>query len=600
MFQDFDATSSPEQGPPRLTALRKVMAAEGLDAFLVPRADAHQGEYVAPCDERLAWLTGFTGSAGFAVILADQAGVFIDGRYRVQVKAQVAPDFTPVPWPETKLREWLADNLPKGAKVGFDPWLHTIRECDALAKRVSDAGITLVPSDNLVDRIWEDRPAMPTEPAFAHPLELAGEEAASKRSRLAKMLAKAGHKTAMLTLPDSIAWLLNIRGADTARIPIMQANALLHDSGRVTLFARAGKCDAVRDHLGPEVDVFPTEALAAELAALEGPVRLDPASCPVWIRDRLAKAGVEVALSDDPCILPKACKNPTEVKGTRAAHLRDAAAMVEFLSWLDTEAPKGNLTEIDVVKALESFRRDTNALRDISFDTISGAGPNGAIVHYRVTEETNRTVAPGELLLVDSGGQYVDGTTDITRTIAIGPPGDAERAAFTRVLKGMIAVSLARWPKGLAGRDLDPLARAALWRAGQDYDHGTGHGVGSYLSVHEGPQRISRTSDLPLQPGMILSNEPGYYREGAFGIRIENLVVVEPAPALESADPGREMLAFETLTWVPIDRRLVVAEMLAPDERAWLNAYHAEVARKLAGKVSGPAANWLDQACAPL
>jgi len=600
MFQDFAATSSPDQGPPRLAALRAEMARAGVDAFLVPRADAHQGEYVAACDARLSWLTGFTGSAGFAAILADRAGVFIDGRYRVQVRAQVADVYTPVHWPEVKLGDWLVEQLSEGAKVGFDPWLHTMREQAALLKQLGKAGIALVPVANLVDRVWSDRPAPPAAPAFAHPLELAGEAHADKRARLADGLRQAGQRAAVLTLPDSIAWLLNMRGADIPRIPVMQGFAILHDDARVSLFADPQKTRDVQTHLGDQVTCLPPEGLADALAGLDGPVRLDPASCPVWVAQQVQGAGIEIAKGDDPCILPKACKNDTELDGTRAAHLRDAAAMVEFLAWLDEEAPKGELTEIGVVTALEGFRRDTNALRDISFDTISGAGPNGAIVHYRVTEETNRKLKEGELYLVDSGGQYVDGTTDITRTIAVGTPPEDARAAFTRVLQGMIALSLAHWPKGLTGRDLDPLARAALWRAGQDYDHGTGHGVGSYLSVHEGPQRISRVSDVVLHPGMILSNEPGYYREGAFGIRIENLIVVQPAPDQDSADPGRDMLAFETLTWVPIDRRLIRADWLGPEERAWLNAYHAEISDKLEGRLSPRAENWLKQAILPV
>jgi len=596
MFQDFTAGSSPDQGPPRLAALRKIMAQDRIDAFLVPRADAHQGEYVAPCDERLSWLTGFSGSAGFAAILADRAGVFIDGRYRLQVKTQVAEVFTPVPWPQIKLGDWLCEHLSGGARVGFDPWLHTIREFDALKTRLDKAQIALVACDNMVDRIWDDRPPPPSAPAFAHPLDLAGEPHAAKRARLAQELRDAGHRAAVLSLPDSIAWLLNIRGADIPRIPVMQGFAVLNDDGCVDLFADPAKTQAVAGTLGDDVRLHAPHDFAAALAALPAPVRLDPASCPVWVRQQLEQAGVDYVLGDDPCVLPKACKNEAEINGTRDAHMRDAAAMVEFLSWLETEASGGTLSEIDVVRALEGFRRDTNALRDISFDTISGAGPNGAIVHYRVTHDTNRTIEPGMLLLVDSGGQYVDGTTDITRTIAIGPPGPDERAAFTRVLQGMIAISLARWPKGLSGRDLDPLARAPLWRAGQDYDHGTGHGVGSYLSVHEGPQRISRVSDIALRPGMILSNEPGYYREGAFGIRIENLVVVEPAPTLDTSDAGRDMLAFETLTWVPIDLSLVDPALLAPHERDWINAYHAEIQRRLAGRLSESAANWLNRA----
>jgi Xaa-Pro aminopeptidase len=402
----------------------------------------------------------------------------------------------------------------------------------------------------------------------------------------------------VLTLPDSICWLLNIRGADIPRIPIVQAFAILFADGTMQLFSDPAKFDA----LGPDpaITLAHWDAFPAALAQLTGPVRVDKASAPLAVTRALDAAGIEIAYAQDPCVMPKACKSQAELDATRAAHLRDAAAMCAFLAWLEAQAPKGGLTEIDVVSKLEGFRRASNALQDISFDTICGSGPNGAIVHYRVTQGTNRAVQPGELLLVDSGGQYLDGTTDITRTIAIGPPGEEERRCFTRVLQGMIEVSLARWPKGVAGRDLDSLARIALWRAGQDYDHGTGHGVGAYLSVHEGPQRIARSSTLALEPGMILSNEPGYYREGAFGIRIENLVVVQPAPALPGGDAQREMLDFETLTWVPIDRRLVVPEMLTGPQRDWLNAYQAEVAKRVGPALSADDQGWLAAATAPL
>ncbi len=601
MFQSFEVQANLTDGPPRLAALRAEMAREGLDGFLVPRADVHQGEYVAARDRRLAWLTGFSGSAGMAVILPEIAGVFIDGRYRVQVRAEIDLDaFTPVPAPETKPGEWLRAHLPNGGVVGFDPWLHTRDEIARLEASLEDGGITLTRSDNLVDRVWQDRPPPPTGKISAHPDALAGETSASKRRRLAAGLQKAGQTAAVLTLPDSIAWLLNIRGEDLPRVPVAQAFAILHDDGRVMLFVDPAKlAPAVEAHLGEDVSHAEPAAFGGALATLGDRVRVDPKTAPLWVADALAEAGVEIDFADDPCILPKARKTVAELDGMRAAHLRDGAAMVEFLAWLDAEAPGGGLTEIGVVRALEGFRRSSNALRDISFDTIAGSGPHGAIVHYRVTTATDRVVRPGELLLVDSGGQYVDGTTDITRTVAVGPAGAAERAAFTRVLQGMIGISRLRWPVGLAGRDLDAVARLPLWRAGQDYDHGTGHGVGAFLSVHEGPQRLSRLSEVPLEPGMVLSNEPGYYREGAFGIRIENLVAVIPAPALPGAD-DRAMLAFETLTFVPIDRRLIDLAVLAPDEAAWLDGYHAEVRARLADRVSATARTWLEAATQPL
>lgn len=602
MFQSFTTATRPEQGPPRLAALRTELAKAGLDGFLVPRADAHQGEYVAPADQRLAWLTGFTGSAGFAIVLPAIAGVFIDGRYRTQVKAEVDPAaFTPVSWPETKPADWLKLHLPEGGRVGFDPWLHTAKEIGDLEAALGGSGIALSPEENLVDRIWADRPASPAGPVSIQPPEFAGETAASKCARLAGELRAAGQTAAILTLPDSISWLLNIRGSDVERNPVVQAFAILHDTGRVTLFITPEKLsDAVRAHLGADVTIRPPSAFAPALRTLHGPVRVDPATAPIEITRELTDAGIAIAAGADPCLLPKARKNPAEIEGMRAAHLRDAAAMVEFLAWFDAEAPKGGLTEIDVVEKLEGFRRATNALKEISFETICGAGPHGAVIHYRVTRETNRPVRPGEIVVIDSGGQYQDGTTDITRTVSVGPVEAEAKAAFTRVLQGMIAVSRLRWPRGVTGGHLDAIARYPLWLAGQDYDHGTGHGVGCYLSVHEGPQRLSRVSDVPLEPGMILSNEPGYYREGAFGIRIENLVLVAEASDLPTADSQRKMLAFETLTWVPIDRSLIDAGALSSDERIWLNGYHAEVLEKVAHRVSDAARKWLLRATAPL
>lgn len=600
MFQEFTSRSAPENGPPRLAALREGLSREGLAGFIVPRADAHQGEYVADCDARLAWLTGFTGSAGFCIALMDRAGVFVDGRYRVQVRAEVdAGAFTPVDWPEVKAGVWLKSALPQGGRVGFDPWLHTSSEIAEIEAALDGTGITLEPLDhNPIDAIWTDRPAPPMAPARVHPAALSGNTSGDKRAALAEGLKARGIRAAVLTLPDSICWLLNIRGADLARNPLMQGFAVLHDTGHLTLYAEPAKFDAATHaHLGNEVTLRPVSAFAPGLRSLTGPVLVDPASAPVQVSRELSEEGVEIHAAQDPCLLPKARKNTAEVAGMEAAHQRDAVAMAEFLAWLDAEAPKGDLTEIDVVKRLEAFRAATGCLSDISFDTICGAGPHGAIVHYRVTEATNRRVIPGELLLVDSGAQYPDGTTDITRTVAVGAVPPEAKAPFTRVLQGMIAISRARWPRGLAGRDLDALARAPLWAAGCDYDHGTGHGVGAAMCVHEGPARLSRVSMVPLEEGMILSNEPGYYREGAFGIRIENLVLVEAAPAMGDM---RDQLAFRTLTWVPIDRRLIEVEMLSPAERDWIDTYHAEVLARVGGAVSPATRDWLQAACAAL
>ncbi len=601
MLQRFDTTTRPETGPARLEALRAELRKEGLAGFLIPRADAHQGENVAPHDERLPWLTGFTGSAGFCAALLGEAGVFVDGRYRVQVKSQVAlSEFTPVDWPETKLADWLRANLPEGGRVGFDPWLHTVGEIETTRKALDGSGVALTPTDNLVDRVWTEQPPPPRGKITAYPLEHAGAPHADKRRRVAEDLKRAGHRASVLTLPDSIAWLLNIRGSDVVRTPIAHAFAILHDDARVTLFTAPGKADHLADHFGPDVTLVAPEAFAAALGTLPGPTRVDKASAPLAVTSILTEAGIEVAHADDPCRLPKARKNPTEIAGAEAAHLRDGAAMVEFLSWLDATVADGGLTEIDIVTKLETTRRATNALRDISFETIAGSGPNGAIIHYRVTRDTNRELTEGDLVVIDSGGQYFDGTTDITRTIVVGAPHGDQRACFTRVLQGMIAISRARWPKGLAGCHLDALARVPLWMAGQDYDHGTGHGVGAYLSVHEGPQGLSRRSETPLEPGMILSNEPGYYREGAFGIRTENLIVVEKAGPLHGGDPNREMLTFRTLTFVPIDRRLIDVDPLTREERDWLNAYHAEVLAKIGPSVSASARDWLQEATAAL
>ncbi len=593
MFQSFAVTARPEQGPPRLAALRTEMAREGLDGFLIPRADAHQGEYVAPRDERLAWLTGFTGSAGFCAALTDVAGVFVDGRYRTQVKAQVASDYTPVPWPEVGLSAWLKEQLPNGGKVGFDPWLHAAGQISGALKELSGSGIELVRSPNLVDHIWKDQPEPPLNPVKEHPLEFAGETAESKIARLAKDLHDTGCSAAVITLPDSIMWLLNIRGSDIGYNPVAHGFAILHADGSVDLFMAKEKLVIP---LGDQVAVHEPNAFLDSLATLEGKVQVDLSTLPQAVADVLQDRMLD---GGDPCALPKACKNPAEIAGSAEAHLRDAVAVVETLCWLDAQAT-GTVTETQVVTRLEENRRKDNALQDISFDTIAGTGPNGAIMHYRVTEETDSLLKDGHIMVLDSGGQYLDGTTDITRTVAIGDVGVEEKACFTRVLKGMINMSMLRWPVGLAGRDIECIARAPLWAAGQDFNHGVGHGVGAYLSVHEGPQRLSRVSAVPLQPGMILSNEPGYYREGAFGIRIENLVVVQEAPALPGGDAERAMLNWRTLTYVPIDRRLIVVDMLTAEERSWLNDYHRDVAEKIRPRLGAEAQLWLDAATKPV
>lgn len=601
MFQSFEVTSRPEQGPARLADLRRAIGAAGLDGFIIPRSDAHQGEYVAPCDERLAWLTGFSGSAGFCVVLPDRAGMFVDGRYDIQVGDQVDLDhFTPVSWPATQLGAWVQDHAKSGQRIGFDAWLHNPAAIERARKVLADTGIELVAVDrNLVDQIWMDRPAAPQNPITSHPIEFAGETSHSKRQRLGRDLATANADMAILTLPDSICWLLNIRGTDIAHNPVARMNAILHADGTCVLFAGTTQVADLHDHLGPDVSVKPYEAFADHLAGLTGQVQIDPNSAPLAVMSLLDRSGVTLRRADDPCLLPKAIKNEHEIDGMREAHLRDGTAMVRFLSWLDTTAPQGGLSEIDVVTALEGFRRDTNALREISFETICGAGEHGAIVHYRVSTDSNRAIKPDELLLVDSGGQYLDGTTDITRTVIVGTPSPDHRDCYTRVLQGMIAISRVRFPDGLTGRDLDSLARYPLWTAGLDYDHGTGHGVGAYLSVHEGPQRISRNTNVALQSGMILSNEPGYYRAGSFGIRIENLIVTQSALPIAGGD-DRAMLSFETLTYVPLDRRLINQDLLSQPERDWINGYHADTVARIGPRVEGQTLDWLIAACAPL
>ena len=599
MFQTFDTPSNPETGPKRLAALRGEMEHVGVDGFLVPRADEHMGEYVCARDARLMWLTGFSGSAGFCAALRDVAGVFIDGRYTVQVRDQVDLSvFTPVAWPKTQLATWLIEQMPKGGKVGFDPRLHSIGEIDKATKALDGHNISLVPVENLVDVIWDDQPNAPLDLMVPHGAEFAGQTHDDKIESLAQEIAKAGQAAAVLTQTDSIAWILNTRGTDLGQTPVALANAILHATGSVELFMDSAKVDdALRTHFGNRVVVRKPSQFGPALQSIDGPVLLDESSAPYWVRQQLIDGEADAVLGVDPTSLPKARKNLVELAGTRAAHIRDGAAVVEFLAWLDG-VDATTLTEIDIVKRLEGFRAARGDLRNISFDTICGTGPHGAIVHYRVSTETNRQIADGDVLLIDSGGQYLDGTTDITRTLAIGDVDPEAKRAFSAVLRGMIALSRARFPKGLSGRDLDPLARQFLWGMGLDYDHGTGHGVGSFLSVHEGPHRISRASMDALETGVILSNEPGYYREGAFGIRIENLFVVRTAADIGGDD--REMFDFETLTFVPIDRNMIDFPSLTRDDVDWLNAYHQEVLDKIGPLVSEDALSWIKRACAAL
>ncbi len=605
MRQTFVEKADPSHGKARVARLRDHLAGRNVDGYLIPRADEHQGEYVPPHAERLAWVTGFTGSAGLAIVLMDRAAVFVDGRYTIQVREQVDPSvFDIVSTVEVSAEEWIQKNMAPDTKLAFDPWLFTPNQVDGLSKACAKAGAKLVALDgNAIDAIWTDQPARPTAPAKAHAVALAGRESEDKRESLGAALGAENVDAAVLTLPDSIAWLLNMRGGDVAHTPVALCFAILHKDGHTDLFIDPQKVDdGLRAALGNGVTIRAETDLGPALDHLgqdNRTVRFDPAWAPSWIATRLTRAGAKPAMGADPCILPKACKTDAELAGTRAAHARDGAAITRFLAWLDTEAPKGGLDEITAVRQLEAIREETGALQDISFETISGSGPNAAMAHYRVTERTNRPLESGSIYLVDSGGQYEDGTTDITRTIVVGTPTAEMRDRFTRVLKGMISLTLARFPEGTKGVQLDTLARIALWEGGFDYDHGTGHGVGAYLSVHEGPQSISKVlKNVPLKPGMILSNEPGYYKAGGYGIRIENLIVVTEASVPEGGD--RPMHGFETLTLAPIDRTLILPDMLSERERAWLNAYHARVFTALGDTLDGETRSWLERATQPL
>jgi Xaa-Pro aminopeptidase len=608
MFQSFDVKSDPSQGPDRVARLREWLEKEGLDGFLVPRADEHQGEYVAASSERLAWLTGFTGSAGAALILKGKALLFVDGRYTLQARHQTDPStFSIESLIDSPPDKWLAANLAKGGRIGFDPWLHTISEAEKLRAATTEHKGELVAVDkNPIDALWSDRPALPLEPVDLQPEEYAGRLAKEKLADMAEAIAKGGGTYAVLTDPSSLAWAFNIRGHDVPHTPLALGFAILAADGRHELFLDERKLSIkVKAYLTQLADFFAPDALEGEMVRLAksgASVGLDPALAAEKLRLLVEENGGKVVHLPDPARLPRAVKNAAEIAGTRAAHRRDGAAVSKFLAWLDRQRP-GSIDEIAAAQSLEDFRRKTGEelqmpLRDISFDTISGAGPNGAIIHYRVTTKTSRELGANELYLVDSGAQYQDGTTDITRTVAIGKPTGEMRERATLVLKGMIGISMLRFPSGTRGADIDAVARMALWKAGLDYQHGTGHGVGSYLSVHEGPQRIAKSGTEKLLAGMILSNEPGYYKEGAYGIRMENLILVSEAEEVKGGETA--MHGFETLTLAPFDRRLVKPELLTADELGWLNAYHARVLAEIGPLVDGETLKWLEAATAPI
>lgn len=602
-FQSFEESESGVALTARLKAFREELLRRQLTGFVIPRADQQQNEYVAASEERLAWLTGFTGSAGLAIVLRLEAAIFVDGRYTLQAAKQVDEQaWSVAPLVEPPPENWLTEHLKAGDRLGFDPWLHTFSAAERLAAACTKVGAELVAVDsNPLDSIWTERPAPPLGPVAVHGLQFAGESEADKLERIRAEITRLGAEALVLSDSHAVAWTLNIRGADVAHTPLPLSYALVPKTGRPIIFIDNRKLsNSARDHLERSADVREPEALTSaltELAARGASIALDQATAADALTRLITSAGGKPIRGSDPVSLLKAVKNPTEIKGTQAAHRRDAAALARFLAWIDREAPSGALTEIDTVEALETFRRETGALKDVSFPTIAGTGPNGAIVHYRVTRKSNRRIAPGDLLLIDSGAQYEDGTTDVTRTIAIGEPTQEMRDRFTRVLRGHIAIATAVFPDGTTGAQLDSLARQFLWQAGVDFDHGTGHGVGSYLSVHEGPARISKLGTTPLKRGMILSNEPGYYKTDAFGIRIENLELVVPTQ-IEGAE--RPMNAFETLTLAPIDRRLIDLAQLSKQELNWLNDYHARVRREVRPLLDEVTKVWLDAATEPL
>jgi len=604
MRQSFDEHTKPSFGREHAPLIRQAMAAQGLDGFVIPHEDEHQNEYLPAANDRLAWATGFSGSAGAAVLFKDKAAVFVDGRYTLQVRDQVDPEVYEIrDLVDGGVPAYLQSEAKAGWKIGYDPRLVSPDALERLKTAAAQAGAAMQPvQGNPLDEAWgAERPPQPQAPVVPQPLDYTGEDSAAKRERIGKSLAAEGADAALITAPTGVAWLFNIRGGDVIRTPLPIAQAILDADGKAQLFLDPAKVTAeLPAWLGNKVRLEPPSALGGALAELKGKrVLVDPALSSAWYFEALERAGATVVKGADPTVLSRACKNPVEIEGARRAHARDGAALARFLAWVKTEAARTLPDELEVVRRLEAEREATGALKDLSFDTIAGAGANGAIVHYHPSRRMARRLELGSLLLVDSGGQYLDGTTDVTRTLAIGYPTSEMRDRFTRVLKGNLALARVRFPAGTTGSSLDALARLSLWSAGLDFDHGTGHGVGSYLGVHEGPQRISKVPNtVALRPGMIVSNEPGYYKEGGYGIRIENLqVVTEPAPI-----PGgeREMLGFETLTLSPIDRDLVDPALLSPEEIDQLDAYHARVLEMIGPQVDPETRAWLETACAPL
>lgn len=603
-IQTFDVQGGPQFGRDHLPLLRAELNKQGLDGLLIPHEDEYQNEYLPDCNERLMWVSGFTGSAGAAVVMSDTAAIFVDGRYTLQVRAQVDEGLFSYEVLEAgSVSTWLRNTVEKGHVIGYDPRLHSPMALKALKAAIEEAGGTAKALEaNPIDTAWTDRPAEPVTPVRIQPLEHAGESHDDKRARIARSVTEKHANAALITAPASIAWLLNIRGGDVMCTPLPLSTALINSDGHVDLFIKPEKLsDDVRSHLGNHVSCHEEAALPAALDALSGKrVIADPMVSSAWYFDRLEAAGAKTIRAQDPVALPKACKNDTEIKGTTEAHKRDGAALVHFLHWLDTEAQNGDYDEIDAALKLESFRHEVDGLKDLSFESISGAGSNGALCHYRVSTATTQKLAPGSLYLIDSGGQYLDGTTDVTRTVPIGAPTDEMRERFTLVLKGHIALATVRFPEGTTGSNLDALARMALWQKGLDYDHGTGHGVGVFLGVHEGPQRISKAPNtVVLKPGMIVSNEPGYYKANAYGIRIENLQYVMPATEISGGEIA--MHSFECLTFAPIHSGLIDAAKLTPEERDYVNAYHARVWADIGPLIDAPEVkSWLEAACAPL
>lgn len=612
MFQSYENRGGPVHCQERINALRIILKKQKIDGFILPRSDKHLNEYVSPHDERLLWLTGFSGSAGLSIILQNKAAIFIDGRYTLQVQNEVDLNvLTPVPVADQSPTKWLEENIKRGQSIAIDPTLHSVKSYEAYLEVVEKAGATLLSiSENPVDALWQDQPKRPSNSVISHPKKYAGQDPAKKIELIQDILKEKQCEAFVVTAPESICWLFNIRGSDVSHTPIMLANAIIHTKAKPEIFLDQNRLGTrAAEILSSNAKLMAPAKFDERLKTLGKKfkkVLIDPTRTNSAIYQTLRAARAEIIRGTDPCSLPKAKKNTAEIEGSRKAHIRDGIAMTKFLHWLHSNANNNSLDEISSAKALENFRKETGALKDISFETISGAGPNGAIVHYRVSEQTNRKLNPGDMYLVDSGAQYQDGTTDITRTIAIGAnketkshlPTGPMRRHYTMVLKAHIALSTACFPVGTRGVDLDPLARAPLWQAGLDFAHGTGHGVGSFLSVHEGPQGISRRSMVPLEPGMILSNEPGYYREGAYGIRLENLILVTEPKQI----PGGEqpMMCFETLTLAPFDRNLIDCKLLTKRELKWLNNYHKTVYKTLSTELKGPVKAWLKAATSTL